>query len=143
MRPKNRRQVSELVSWVKTGNLFYKKGYWRTASFLWKKVEEVIGTLPYVSEHSQGLGRISFLGYRSVERWNRELHRYEVRAMVLEPVRRTDELDGYAALQKSLLTLMSRPDDQLVTELLKLDEDHLEQSVRRGVVALKRRWVVA
>jgi len=104
-RPKNRRQSSSIISWCATAYLFYKKGYWRTASYLYQQVERIIGPLPYVGEDSPGLGRISFLGYRSVERWNEKLHRFEVKAMCPEPVYRTDELEGYAALQKSLLAL--------------------------------------
>lgn len=161
LRPKNRRQASELISWCATAHLFYKKGYWRTCSYLYEQVERIIGDLPYVTEDSPGLGRISFLGYRSVERWNRDLHRFEVRAMVPEAVRCTDELTGYAALSKSLLALQNANPDQSSTSSDELrarnywyrvrgwappeskDPLHLEQSVRHGVATLKRRWVPA
>jgi hypothetical protein len=150
-RPKNRRQVSELISWCATANLLYKKGYWRTCSFMFDMIERVIGPLPYIAEDTPGLGRISFLGYRSIERWNRDLHRFEVRTMVPEAVRRTDELSGYAALQKCLLNLHtenplgSDADPSPFRNVIPKSKDkkHLASSVLHGVATLKRRWVPA
>jgi hypothetical protein len=159
-RPKDQRQASAIVSWCATAYLFYQKGYWRTTSYLYNKVEEAIGfELPYVTYDSPGLGRISFLGYRSVERWNVKLQRFEVRTLTPEAVYRTDELSGYAALQKSLLTLEASTGDEGYygirrgwlweylqhREILPESSDplHLERSARHGVVALKRRWVPA
>lgn len=136
VRPLNRQQAAELVSWVETANLFYKKGYWVTCSYMRNAVERVLGVLPYVAEDSGALGWHSFLGYRTVERWNRKYQRLEVRAWVPEPVHRTDELDGYAALQKSLSKLESLPDIWAERDPL-----HLERSARHGAVTLKRRWV--
>lgn len=136
LHPKNKRQVSELISFVQGANAFYKRGYWQTASYMFEHVEKILGPLPYVSETSPGLGRISYLGYRSVERWNERLHRFEVKAWTPIPVYRTDPLEGYAALQKSLSSLSGRLDDWEAR-----DERHLEQSAQYGAVALKRRWV--
>jgi len=149
LRPRNRRQASELISRCATANLFYKKGYWRTCSYLFRQIERIVGDLPYVSETTPGLGRISYLGYRSIERWNRSLHRFEVRTMVPEAERRTDSLSGYAALQKCLISLESRkrPDDlspfrDIIPE--EVDPKHLRESpVYNGVTTLKRRWVPA
>lgn len=156
-RPKNRRQVQRLISWVATANLFYKRGYWRTAQLLWKSVERIIGPLPYVSENSSALGRISYLGYRSVGRWNRKLQRFEIKALVPSPVYRTDKLEGYAALAKCLLRLeagkasLVESDPFVVTlkrlmgentrPIVDLDVKHLERSALYGAVALKLRWV--
>lgn len=137
-RPKNRHQASELVSWVATANLFYLKGYWRTADHIYKRCEQIIGPLPYVSPESSGLGRVSYLGFRSVERWNRRLQRFEVKAWVPSPVYRSDRIDGYSALKKSLLRLESNP---LGEDSMSLDPLHLERSALHGAVSLKRRWV--
>jgi len=157
-RPKNRRQVPELISWCATAHLFYLKGYWRTCSYMYQQVERIVGPLPYIAEDTPGLGRISFLGYRSVERWNPTLHRFEVRTMVPEAARRTDELSGYAALQKCLIKLQgSNPADLRLDlssrkDFLELskgiipesqDDKHLASSVLHGVATLKRRWVPA
>lgn len=155
--PKNRRQVQELISWVATANLFYLKGYWRTASLLYTRVERVLGTLPYVSPRSPGLGRVSLLGFRSIERWNRKLQRFEVKAWVPRPVYRSDKIDGYSALQKSLHRLRERSlslptfDERRLIDPqrpemgfevpISGDAFHLERSELRGAVALQHRWV--
>jgi len=157
VRPKNKQQVSELVSWVATANLFYKKGYWRTATLMYSTCESIIGELPYVSETSSILGRVSVMGFRSIGRWNGELHRFEKRGLVPSPVYRSDQIDGYPALQKSLLALQRRnpsldeqadPPEFLLRQHgqaypMSVDEKHLERSVLRGAVTLKRRWVPA
>lgn len=136
--PKNRQQVSELISYVSTANLFYKKGYWRTCSLMFNIVERVLGPLPYVSETSPVLGRTSFLGYRSVSRWNVKFQTFEVKGWMPQPVYRTDELDGYGALRKSLqrlegLTDLSEPKD----------DKHLERFALHHAVTLKRGWTEA
>lgn len=150
--PSHRRQAREILSLVSTAHLFYKKGYWRTASYIYDAMEALLGPLPYVGEKSPGLGRISYLGYRSVERWNEKLQRFEVKCWVPSPVYRTDKIGGYAALQKSLINL-EKYHNSSVDEVdwqtnLKavwsgrvVNADHLEQSARYGTVTLKRRWV--
>jgi len=147
-RPENRRQASQIISWTATANLFYLKGYWRTAQLMFNYLERVVGNIPYVSETSEGLGRISFLGYRSIERWNSNLQRFEIRALVPRPVYRTDRLEGYGALTKCFLdnsgdrevpafnrrwSLEFNPDYQ--------ERSQLERSALHGAVALQRRWV--
>jgi len=136
MHPKNRQQADNLVSWVATANLFYKRGYWRTSQFMFKELERILGPLPYVSETSPALGRNSYLGYRSAERWNNNLQRLEIKAWVPSPVYRTDGLDGYGALMKSFQKL-----EDLVDPLVIRDANHLEHSALHGAVTLKRRWV--
>jgi hypothetical protein len=135
-RPVDRRQANQIVSWVATANLFYKKGYWRTADLMFNYIESVVGPLPYLSETSSGLGRNSFLGYKTINRWNRNLQRFEVKALVPSPVYRADPLENYGALSKSLLRLEASSD---ATD--PIDENHLGRSVRRGAVALKHRWL--
>lgn len=135
-RPENRHQASELVSWVSTANAFYLKGYWRCANYMYKTCERILGPLPYVPPESSGLGRVSLLGYRSVERWNRLLQRFEVKCWCPSPVYRSDRIDGYSALKKSLQRLES-----LNCDLMSRDPLHLERSALHGAVSLKRRWV--
>lgn len=134
--PENRQQASEIVSHVATANLFYKKGFWRTCSLLFKRVEKLIGNLPYVSETSPALGRYSFLGYKSIGRWNKRTQTFEVKAWVPSPVYRTDRLEGYGALQKSFQKL-----EGLLDPFVSRDALHLERSALHGAVALTRRWV--
>lgn len=153
--PKNRQQAAELISWIATANAFYLKGYWQSATLMFSKCERILGPLPYVSPGSAALGRISFLGYRSASGWNGDHQGLRVKAWVPAPVYRSDSVDGYSALCKSLLALERRsasdqPADELEWGALRKwdsdipqprDKHHLERSARRGAVTLKRRWV--
>lgn len=158
MPPDHKRQDAEIISWVATSNLFYKKGYWRTTRAMRNLIDKLVGNLPYVSERSPALGYISYLGYRSVERWNSKLHRFEVKSLVPSPVYRTDKLEGYSALSKSFKALESSVKDSLglvgsanqnrlplsVPEMERIesrDALHLERFALHGAVVLKRRWV--
>jgi hypothetical protein len=156
-RPENKRQANEIISWVATANLFYKKGYWRVAQFMFNTCEQIVGPLPYVSETSSALGRKSFLGYCSVGRWNSFLHRFEVKALVPSPVYYSDRIGGFPALQKSFTHLVSRENGRpelvpsrkedrsfpgCVSQSVS-DPLHLERSALHGAVALKLRWVPA
>jgi hypothetical protein len=136
VRPKNRQQAKHIISWVATANSFYKKGYWQTSSFMLNCVERVAGKLPCVPGDSAGLGRVSYLGHCSIERWNKNLQRFEYRSLVPVPVHRTDVLEGYGALFKSFQRL-----EDLKNPLVSRDTLHLEHSALHGAVALKRRWL--
>jgi hypothetical protein len=161
-RPKNGRQCREIVSWTATANLFYKKGYWHTATLMFSILERIIGPMPYVSDTSSALGRKSYLGYEShfqnIGRWNSELHRIEVLAMVPEPVYRVDRLEDYGALSKSLSCVSARDNKSRSggesESSLSISADRqgrliysrslrLERFALHGAVALKRRWVPA
>jgi len=165
--PRSRRHVHELISWVATANLFEKKGYQHTAQFMLSKCERYLGKLPYVSETSSALGRISLFGYkRPTGRFGRKYHRFEINAWVPTPVYRSDPLDGYGALVKCLLVLEQRnpsssssfmkeegflPSYQEENKLrlagftsvdkAQVDKLHLKRSALHGAVALHRRWV--
>jgi len=138
LQPKNRKHVSELISWTATANLFYRKGMWETARFMFSKVERILGPLPYVSEFSPALGITSFLGYRSAERWNDNTHSLEFKGWVPSSVHRTDELEGYPALAKCLNNISG---NALPTGVESVDKKHLLRSSLHGAVSLKRRWV--
>jgi AcrR family transcriptional regulator len=135
--PENRRDASELISWVSAGNHFYKKGYYQTSSFLFDKVERILGKLPYISENSGALGK-KWWGKtdKSLLRTSRSTHALEIYAWVPSPVYVPDQLDGIPALFKSLQKL-----DRLVDLTLPRDKKPLERSVLHGAAALKRRWV--
>jgi len=136
LHPENRQQADRIISRVATANSFYKKGYWQTARLMFEQLEKLIGPLPYVSENSPGLGRTSFLGMRSIERWGKKYQQFEVNCLVPRPIYRTDRLEGYGALMKSFLNL-----EALKNPLVSRDALHLEHSARHGAVALKRRWI--
>lgn len=151
VRPHERRQASELISWVKTGNQFYQKGYWKTAHYFRKQVERVLGALPLVGPNDAGLGWLSFQQPVKPEcpltntiqkwmkrpkgvRWNWWSHAVEIKAWVPAPVHRDDALTGQSALTKCLLNL-ERSEETLT------EREHLVKTARFGAVALKRRWI--
>jgi hypothetical protein len=136
--PRNRRLHTEIISLVAAANAFYKRGYWKTARFLYERIEVITGSLPVVASDSPALGRIYNGPQVSVSHWNKELQRFEIRALVVEPVHRTDELDGYDALAKSLLSLERQVELDVTRDPL-----HLKRVARHGVAALKRRAVRA
>jgi len=110
--PENRQQYDSLISWCATANLFYLKGYWRTATLMFNKLEKILGPLPYIRETASILGRYSFLGYESVQRFqtsdtlNRPSYqRFEVKGWKPSPVYRSDELDGWSALMKCFIKM--------------------------------------
>jgi len=147
LHPENRRQHDVFISLVETRNSFYKKGFWNTARYLDQILEKHLGELPLVRDGAPMLGRFTFLDIRPIVRlsvlregvrWNERYHRFEVKGWVPKPAYRTDELSGFAALQKSLLRLLSKDHETLVPE--SSDEFHLERTARYGVATLKRRW---
>jgi hypothetical protein len=158
--PKNRRQVREILSWVATANHFYKKGYMRSALSAFDRLEKILGVLPSVSETSPALGRnFHWVSPKPLKkRWNEKYQRLEIRCWVPGPVYRTDRLEGYGALQKSLMRLNSRetiepyktrskmPVDSFLERINReasTDVKHLERSALHGAAALHRRWVPA
>lgn len=135
--PENRQQADRIISWVETANLFLKRDMRSTADFMFNEVERFLGVLPLVTERSPALGRIWGDIAPPVDiRVNKGLQRPEVRAWIPAPVYITDRLEGYAALQKSLLNLRMLKDFWVSRDNL-----HLERSALHGAVALKRRWV--
>lgn len=148
LHPEDRRQHGSLISLCETRNSFYKKGYWQTARYLDEVLERLLGKLPLVKDDSPMLGRFTFLDIRPIVRlpvttrkdvrWNERYQRFEVKGWVPKPAYRTDELSGFAALQKSLLRLQSKDTETFVPEAS--DEFHLERTARYGVATLKRRW---
>jgi hypothetical protein len=156
-RPEDKQQVNSLISWSATANLFFRKGYVRTAELMHTVCERILRVYPEISENDQALGRsYSFGPRRPRRRFNRELHRPEIRAWIPKPVYRTDVLGGYAALQKSLLRLSLRKERTVVRnvhlDMARLDPRflvdpsdpyHLERSALYGAVTLKLRWVPA
>lgn len=141
--PQTRRDVNELVSAVSLGNQLYKAGYWGSARYVRGHVEDILGELPHVQSESGSLGWQSFQNRRTIQRWNGTLHRFEYRGVRLRPSYESCSLSGDPALLKSLLVLNSRTesdDGSILRSITPSDAHHLERSVRRGALALKRHW---
>ncbi|DAD51815.1 TPA_asm: RNA-directed RNA polymerase, partial [ssRNA phage Gephyllon.2_1] len=158
--PVDRRSQTELISICATANLFASRGYLLSSEFLFKRIERILGKLPYVRENSPALGRIVFdsvslahLIRLNRTRWNRKLQRLEISAWVVEPAYRADKLEGYAALAKSLIHIplndinetwisafaVGRRADVRIKLGRARDPHHLERTARHGVATLKRR----
>jgi hypothetical protein len=138
VRPKNRQQAKEIISCISAANHFQKKGFLNTSSLLFRRAEKILGKLPGIYENSPVLGRISSWIHDPPKRWNRKYQRSEVLCWTSRSVYRTDKIDGYAALQKSLFKLEGLRNLSLVR-----DRFHLERSALHGEVAIQRRWVPA
>lgn len=136
IRPRNMRMVKEIISWIATSNLFYKRGYWLTAALLKNKVESVTGKLPVIREDSPGLGWFSFMGTFAKGKWSKTLHCMLYSTFVESPIYKQDPLDDWPALLKCLINLEYRQSDDI-----EVDSKHLERSSRSGTSALKRRWL--
>lgn len=127
----DRRNPSGTISTVSLANQLYLAGYWGAARYVRELVEAELGhTLPHVREDSSGLGWYSFSNRRTIQRWNRNLHRFEYRGYTVQQRRKADPLSGDPALLASLLRIGSD-----------VDTKHLEETVMRGAIALKRRWI--
>lgn len=132
--PSDRSSVTEIVSWVSTANQFYMAGMWNTSMAIRDRFEKRLRlSLPSVSTNSPALGWHSVIATDPVHRWNKDLHRFEFKALVPSPLRFSDPLDGDPALLKCFLT----------PGVSRYAKDHLERSTRRYDLALKRRWVPA
>jgi len=130
--PANRRSHIEFVSWVAMANQFYRKGLWYAAQKVRNAVESLTKvTLPFVGINSSGLGWLSYSNARTVHRWNRELHRFETKAMTIRPIRYNDPLDGDGALLKCFRLIGSQANNLT----------HLYESVKRRAFTLKPGWV--
>jgi len=151
--PKSHRDAEEVLSWISMANLFYNKGYWTTARVVRRIVEDVVGNVPHVKSTSPVAGWISFLGSYCVERYNRTLHRFEVRGIVAKGLERDDPIDGYRALHRYFTERGKQPqpvDSSMKSEFFvntftsrgtsPLRSGWLTKSARRGSVCTKIRW---
>lgn len=135
LHPNDRGDTSALISWIATSNLFYQRGYWKTASYMKDVVEGLLGKLPVVLDTSPGVGWISYQRGYQFDRWSRKLHRFEVSTYVVSPVYQRDPLDGWSALLKFFLNAERRS----YSDLLSADSKHLSRSPRSGTSSMKRR----
>jgi len=139
----SRPTAKAIVSNVSFCNQLYLAGLWRSAQTLRKWMEQTIRhKLPYTSIDNGGLAWIHHR-FSSVKRWNRRLHRFEVRSMTVSPRKRDDSLEGFPALMKTFL--MRRSDtafqDIILGRSSPPDASHLEQVVMPNAIRLKHSWV--
>jgi len=130
--PRSRKDSLELISLVEFRNHLYERGLWKTTGWL---DETVLGKLlpyfPIVEPTSAGLGRRSFLPYRT-ERTTEDTQAPRVRAYVPKPRIPANAASEVGSLLKCLLPNRTEPFE---------DVRHLERSGRPSVVDIKLRWV--
>lgn len=139
--PRSQRDASAITSFVATANQFNECGLYRTRDCLKTVVESITGRLPEVEQTCSGLGW-HFTTGGNAGRTSARYQRKEVLTLVPSISYKKDCLEGYHALAKCFLKSALRgkgPPDPYSIEVD--DEKHLLRSPRRGVVALKRRWV--
>jgi hypothetical protein len=128
--PQSRHDVEELISTVSLANQLYKAGYWKSAAYVRSLVEQ-LATVPHVAENSSILGWHSVTNSYEVTRWDKQLHRWTVKGLVVSAPARKDPLDGVPALMKFFLKRGTEPYH---------DEKHLERYGRPLSVYTKARW---
>lgn len=149
--PNSMNDPHEVLSWVATGNLLSKVGYDSLSWVIRDHVEAVAGPLPVFSNPDhEGLGWEFGTDPRRKHRYNPDLQRAEVRTLVATPVSKRDRLSGYPALLKCLVNLENGSARERTLAINALSDeadssipDHLERSVMRYAIKLKRRWVPA
>jgi hypothetical protein len=116
---------------VATSNQAWMRGLYEFSTALADEVEDRLGIgLPLVGQKSGSLGWHSRLDAANPTRWNRHLQAFETRALSLIPLKRSDRLDGYAALLKFYHV-----------PLLGRGVDHLEKSPMRYKLRMALTWV--
>lgn len=136
--PTSKRDASEVESAISTANLFYKKGYWKTAQTLRNYVESAIGVVPHVLETSPVSGWFSFRGRQDHTKWDSDLHRLLVRGPKLTCKKYADPLDGFNALHKWVISRTGRT--AVLGTPNPLERDSFMRSVARGKLRLNFRW---
>lgn len=75
---------SSVIAWVEYSNAFHKNGYWKTADFIRRYLEDTLRyTLPVLPENSGALGLFSFCGRHDAKdkRWHCEKKSSRVRKL--------------------------------------------------------------
>lgn len=124
--------ASSFVATLSTCNQLWLQAMYATSNTLRKCLEEK-HSLPLVHQECSGLGYHTHQNLCDRQRWSKTLHRYEVRTYVPVPVREQNKIDGYAALMKFYHSPRSG----------EFDKNHLESSVRKFNINLRKRWVPA
>jgi hypothetical protein len=137
--PTSRQHVKEIVSTVSTRNQLYRAGLWRAAFFLDGVLSRLI-PMPYVTDCSPSLGRVSFLGcdVNAVQRWDYDLQRPLIKGSAVVANPPADLLDGHGALRKCLTALEL---SKASTDLPGGTVEHLERAGRPRSVNIKTRWL--
>lgn len=154
--PTTRRDTEELLATVASADLFYRKGYWKTARFMRLFIEDLFGFLPHVDDDSSVVGWKSFQRYYSVERWNKSLSKFEIYGLTVKSRTKKDLIEGYDQLLRYHLDKARQQRCWRITRdyvgnaskfekrtkhfLTLMSETDPQKSTLRGSAYTKRRW---
>jgi hypothetical protein len=137
--PESRKDATSLISWVSFCNQLYFAGYWSTCRALRHKLEKDFGPFPHVARESPALGWHNVNSRYDIHRWNKSLHRFEVKALVVGIKTSNDSIDGHSRLLRYFLNSGSSLDRDTSPNLLRIKEN--VGLVRSDSVTLKSRWI--
>lgn len=145
--PTSKRDVRSIVSSVELCNQLYTKGLRFTSLAVREYLDKLVPGIPDVRDTSSCVGfRVG--NYPTVHRYNKKLHRPEVKGYVIVVPREADAIDGHAALMKWFLK--TKPSEETYRVGMKWyeairnnDPSHYDTSVGSGRLAFKRRWCQA
>lgn len=126
--PYSIRSSSEYVSWVALGNLLYEKGYYKAAEYTLAHLRE--HRIPYtLGTTTSGYVAVVRDSLPKQRRYNKYLHRSEVKALCVDVPLTDDHIDCWPALHKWFLLGMPR------------NSTAYSKTVGSGSLRLKNRWM--
>ena len=125
--PKNRRNVSELVSTVSLRNQLYWSGLNRAVRRLDERIGRILKYYPYVSQDSRLLGRETATDSLTVDGWHSRLQHPTVKGWTVKSKLPLSEISEEFALLKYFLKRSVEP----------YAKEHLERSGRPRAVSIK------
>lgn len=135
LEPFDETRPSSVSSVIEASNNFFLKGLWETTRYLESTVPRVIHKdIPVKGSRSGAVGFVSFVGADSRQlrsRWNKDLHRMELRSLRLDSKVLKSEPEGTLALFQRFVE-NPRPESIWSAGL-----------VRRVTQSLRRSWIAA
>jgi hypothetical protein len=129
----SKEEPTTIAHYVSLSNQAWFRGLYTLSACFKSLAEEALRSfLPLVRSDSGVLGLHTRLEYSTIQRWNAEYQRPELRGFMLLPIYRKDSIDGYAALLKCLTSTS-----------LDVDPKHLLRTPVRFKSRIARRWVAA
>lgn len=131
--PESRSQQDSIISTMELSNRLYQAGLWRTSEHVLKHLRKLgYGHNP-VPIGTGAVAPVTFQSVKTGNRFHQDLQMWVINTHVKVAKKSQIEIDGIAALRKTLSSDFSSPEDQ----------DHLLFSGRPLSVRTKRGWVPA
>lgn len=127
----DRSSLDWLALWVEFSNTLYDKGYWETSRAVREKIASYGFAIPMVARTSPAIGYHNVRDTYEWSSWHTDYHKPMVKAYVTRSSKVDSELDGIAALRKTLGTSFNE------------DPNHLSRATRSSSVSTKKRWTPA